>query len=191
MWRVDIDPSLDDGSDDGTVGGYKIVAGRLAAVSFLKSVADVSTVNPAAKNRRKFFYPPDVVSVRAGANATAIGNYDLVTAVVGNRADPLNLNVQNRYYAFADTNLVRMPDENSDGRADYCRATGSSSGSGSRLRCTLSRGNLLLGDSVINIADWGYSDRRWIADSDGDGRAEYCRAIGSSWGSNSFLSCTQ
>ena len=120
MWRVDIGASDDLGDEggDSVAGGYDLVVGRLATVSFLKSTADVSTVAPAISNRRKFFYAPDVVQVRGGQGSSAIAEYDLVTALTGDRSTPLDLNVKDRFYAFADTDVHRMPDVDDDGLSD-------------------------------------------------------------------------
>jgi hypothetical protein len=42
---------------------------------------------------------------------------------------------------------------------------------------------------TASVADWGYSDRRRMVDFNGDGRADYCRAVGNSSGSGSYLGC--
>jgi hypothetical protein len=84
-----------------------------------------------------------------------------------------------------------MADFNGDGKADYCRAVGTSSGAGSYLRCSLSSGSGFSGDTWPLVDDWGYSGRRWMADFNGDGKADYCRAVGtSSGGANSYLRCS-
>ncbi|WCN10209.1 SpvB/TcaC N-terminal domain-containing protein [Marinomonas mediterranea] len=79
-------------------------------------------------------------------------------------------------------------DFNGDGRSDYCRAVGASSGSGSFIACALSAGTSLQ-NTQIPMRDWGYSDRRWWVDFNGDGRSDYCRAVGASTGSGSFIAC--
>jgi hypothetical protein len=81
-------------------------------------------------------------------------------------------------------------DFNGDGRPDYCRAVGNSSGSGSRLACSLSNGAGLSGEVSALVSDWGYEDRRWWIDFNGDGLADFCRAVGSSSGAGSFLACS-
>ncbi|MDI1434648.1 hypothetical protein [Polyangium sorediatum] len=83
-----------------------------------------------------------------------------------------------------------MADFNGDGKADYCRATGNSSGAGSYLRCSLSNGSGFSGDVLAPVGDWGYGDRRWMADFNGDGKADYCRAVGNSSGAGSNLGCS-
>jgi len=42
---------------------------------------------------------------------------------------------------------------------------------------------------LFPIADWGYTDRRWMVHANGDGRADFCRAVGDPSGPNSFLPC--
>jgi hypothetical protein len=85
-----------------------------------------------------------------------------------------------------------MVDFNGDGKADYCRAVGKSSGSGSYLACSLSTGDGLESHTVKEpVADWGYADRRWMVDFDGDGKADYCRAVGKSSGAGSYLACAR
>jgi hypothetical protein len=83
-----------------------------------------------------------------------------------------------------------MVDVNGDRKADYCRAVGEGSGPNSYLTCTLSTGTGLGGDVTVQIDDWGYSDRRWMADFNGDGKADFCRAVGDTSGPNSYLACT-
>jgi len=82
-----------------------------------------------------------------------------------------------------------MADFNGDGKVDYCRATGASSGPGSFLTCSLSNGAGFGGTVSTPIADWGHAGRRWMADVNGDGRADFCRAVGESSGGFSWLGC--
>ncbi len=66
-------------------------------------------------------------------------------------------------------------DFNGDGRADYCRATGSSSDS--HVQCTLSTGVGFSSTFTSQQIPWGRPlGRSWI-DFTGDGRADYCRAL--------------
>ncbi len=102
VWRVDLDANT-------TTGGIKLTVGQLAAVS---------TPPPGKKNSRKFFYPPDVVQVRDRTSFSANGNYDLVTIVTGNRSHPLDLDVQERFYAIYDETIGRMNDGTSPGTED-------------------------------------------------------------------------
>ncbi len=111
LWRVDLLPA-DPGPS--TTDKVKPIVGRLGTVSSDQTLAD----------QRKFFEPPDVVQVRGGAGFSSNANYDLVTIVSGNRANPLNLNVQDRFYAFRDVVIGRMSDDGlpsgvaGDGNAD-------------------------------------------------------------------------
>lgn len=82
-----------------------------------------------------------------------------------------------------------MVDFNGDGKSDYCRATGASSGPGSFLTCSLSNGSEFSSTVSAPISDWGYADRRWMADVNGDGKADFCRAVGESSGGFSWLGC--
>lgn len=100
VWRVDLEPNL-------TSGGLQLVVGQLASVSTPGS----------HKNSRKFFYPPEVVQVR-GSQYAAKTNYDLVAIASGNRAHPLDLNVQDRFYAFYDETLGALTDSTTPGIAD-------------------------------------------------------------------------
>ncbi len=81
-------------------------------------------------------------------------------------------------------------DVNGDGRADFCRAVGDSSGEGSYLACSLSIASSSTNDTMVPIADWGYADRRWLVDVNGDGKADFCRAVGNSSGEDSYLACS-
>lgn len=73
-----------------------------------------------------------------------------------------------------------MVDFDGDGRADYCRAVGNGGGAGSYLGCSLSTGSGLSGEYTVfaPLADWGYGDRRWMVDFDGNGKIDYCRSVG-------------
>jgi type IV pilus assembly protein PilY1 len=61
-------------------------------------------------DQRKFFEPPDVIQVRGNLGFSTNANYDLVTIVSGNRANPLNRNTQDRFYAFRDTVIGPLAD---------------------------------------------------------------------------------
>ena len=113
LWRLDLaaaDPLA-------ATGPERVIAvvGLLGTVSSDQTLAD----------QRKFFEPPDLVQVRGGLNFSSVADYDLVTIISGNRANPLNLNVQDRFYAFRDTvigpmedNPVALPASHGDGIAD-------------------------------------------------------------------------
>jgi hypothetical protein len=85
-----------------------------------------------------------------------------------------------------------MVDVNGDGKADYCRAVGTTSGAGSYLACNFSTGSgFTYGFDIMSpIDDWGYADRRFMVDVNGDGKADFCRAVGEGWGGHSTLRCT-
>jgi type IV pilus assembly protein PilY1 len=108
MWRVDIKPNLAAGA-----AAISPVVGQLASVS--------NNLDPVDK--RKFFYPPDVVRVTDGAYSSS-GEYDLVVAATGNRSHPLDKVVQDRMFAFRDTTLGPMTDKDGDGLPDMIDTDG-------------------------------------------------------------------
>jgi len=97
LWRVDLAPA-----DPTASAEERVIAtvGRLGTVSSDQTLAD----------QRKFFEPPDVVQVRGGAGFSSVANYDLVTIVSGNRANPLSTTVQDRFFAFRDVGIGTMTD---------------------------------------------------------------------------------
>ena len=81
-------------------------------------LADISTAGTLAAERR-FFYKPTVVQVVDTEFSNAAGGeYDYVLIGSGNRANPLDTQVEDRFYAFRDVNIGRMLDSNGDNRAD-------------------------------------------------------------------------
>ncbi len=102
LWRIDLAPDLGAASP-----GLSPVVAKFATVSDSAEEAD----------QRKFFYPPEVVRVTSG-EYNSYTEYDLVVAVTGNRAHPLDEDVQNRIFAFRDTDLGPLADANGDGLAD-------------------------------------------------------------------------
>jgi len=100
MWRVDLSADLS------TTPGLEAIVGM---------VATVSGTDPT--DRRKFFYPPDVVRVHNSAYNTNV-KYDLVTVTTGNRAHPLGDTTLDRLYAFKDENFYGLSDTDGDGVAD-------------------------------------------------------------------------
>jgi len=112
MWRVDFQPNRAGGTgQDGLLG----IVGKLASVSFAPSDSDGLADAPA--DERKFFNPPSIIQVR-GAGSHSNEDYDLVSAVTGNRAHPLDLDVRDRFYAFRDYAITPFLDSDSDGLAD-------------------------------------------------------------------------
>jgi hypothetical protein len=67
-------------------------------------------------------------------------------------------------------------DVNGDGRADYCRVVGLTRKS---VQCTLSMGTDFGLTFTWEVRDPGWDDTRRWADFNGDGRADYCRMVGS------------
>lgn len=106
VWRVDL------GSDVKTSGTGKYgstVVGRLATLS---------TAGTAAAER-KFFEPPAVVQVKDTIFSDANnGEYDYVLIGTGDRANPLETVVSNRFYALRDKFIDELPDTNNDNLAD-------------------------------------------------------------------------
>ena len=89
LWRLDLKPK---NAAVTTEPGVTAVLAKVGTVSSEETLAD----------QRKFFEPPDIVRVRGGLGFSSVANYDLVTIVSGNRAHPLDLNTQDRYFAFRD-----------------------------------------------------------------------------------------
>ncbi|MGB9365716.1 MAG: VCBS repeat-containing protein, partial [Xanthobacteraceae bacterium] len=81
-----------------------------------------------------------------------------------------------------------MADVNGDGKADYCRFVGNAPNI--FLSCALSTGTGF-GQYDVNGQqgfDAGYANMpRFMADVNGDGKADYCRFVGNA--PNIFLSC--
>jgi len=114
LWRIDLGTQLASASAGGTT------AGRLADVACTTGSRPDCT-NTAVQDRRKFFYPPDVVQARDSLNS-AVPDYDIVTIASGDRADPTDsqtegntdgsgnadpiLSVKNRLYAFRDYQIT-------------------------------------------------------------------------------------
>jgi hypothetical protein len=79
-------------------------------------------------------------------------------------------------------------DFDGDGRADYCRVSGSANHTAAFVSCTVSTGTGFGATYRSATLDWGAGpDRAW-ADVNGDGRADYCRRVGTA--SDSHVSCT-
>lgn len=106
IWRIDIGDLIDLNSNGGT-DGY--VFADVGCTGSTRPSCSATTV----QHRKKFFYPPDVVSAN-DPNFAANPLYDLVTIASGDREDPLDLltstsspveeAVHNRIYAFRDYN---------------------------------------------------------------------------------------
>lgn len=94
VWRVDLDDQLG-GPSSGQPDKVDNSSGaRLAVLSNLDP--DISNI----EDHRKFFYAPDVIQV---ADTVFAGqDYDLVTIISGDRANPLEEEVLNRAYGLRD-----------------------------------------------------------------------------------------
>jgi hypothetical protein len=79
-------------------------------------------------------------------------------------------------------------DVNGDGRADFCRVTAAPDGE--RLLCTLSTGTGFGLTISSGVLDAGYSQGRAWVDINGDGRADYCRVVGTVNFTDSRVVCT-
>jgi hypothetical protein len=79
-------------------------------------------------------------------------------------------------------------DVTGDGRADFCRPVGDVNLVSSYVRCTLSTGTGFGASITSNVLDWGQETGRAWVDANADGRADYCRRVGSA--SSSRVSCT-
>jgi hypothetical protein len=81
-------------------------------------------------------------------------------------------------------------DVDGDGKADFCRVVGVTNGTNSRVACTLSTGTGFGSTITSDVIDWGYPDGRAWVDANGDGKADFCRRVGITNGTNSRVSCT-
>lgn len=78
-------------------------------------------------------------------------------------------------------------DVNGDSRADFCRIVG---GASKFMECTLSTGGGF-GTSITSaVLDPGYDDSRRWGDVNGDGKADFCRIVGSGNYSATTLRCS-
>jgi len=104
VWRIDLGTTIKVNQNGGSTGA------RLADVSCTSGSRPTCT-DTAVQNRRKFFYPPDVAQVK-DTTFSAFDEYDAVTMVSGDRADPTDSQtegagtpaeaVHNRIYVFRD-----------------------------------------------------------------------------------------
>lgn len=98
--------------------------------------------------------------------------------------------VQQVYGARQSVSGNAWADFNGDGRADYCQLFGSDNGFGSRVRCTVSTGAGFGATRTSGVVDWGFEAGRAWVDFNADGRADYCRSVGSANNVSSYLQCT-
>ncbi|QUJ68598.1 hypothetical protein KDD30_05655 [Photobacterium sp. GJ3] len=90
---------------------------------------------------------------------------------------------------WGDIQRTWWTDIDGNGFQDYCRAV-SDAGHGGTLRCDLFNGDRIYATKDLHVDDWGYDDRRWWTDINGDGASDYCRAVGDKSGANSRLRCS-
>ncbi|UTM58534.1 hypothetical protein L4174_006780 [Photobacterium sp. CCB-ST2H9] len=90
---------------------------------------------------------------------------------------------------WGDIKRTWWADIDGNGFQDYCRAV-SDAGHGGTLRCDLFNGDRIFATKDLHIDDWGYDDRRWWTDVNGDGASDYCRAVGDKSGANSRMRCS-
>ncbi len=136
VWRIDLRPVK-----SATASGLLPVVGKLATVSGVAHPQD----------HRKFFYPPDVVQVRTPSDY-AVGQYEIVSLVSGDRTSPLSNGTQDRFFSLRDLTISDMNDDGSaggvagDGIADgYATIQGA-------LKSPATGGDLM-DVSVVNFAD--------------------------------------
>lgn len=80
-------------------------------------------------------------------------------------------------------------DVNGDGKADFCRVTGSLPNQ-AILNCMLSNGTGFGPPLVSDQLGGGYDSARAWVDFTGDGKSDYCRIIGDTNNVSSYLQCT-
>jgi hypothetical protein len=83
-------------------------------------------------------------------------------------------------------------DVNGDGKADYCRVRGETNHAGALVSCTPSTGTGFGGDinSTASSLDWGFAAGRAFTDFNGDGKADYCRVVGTENHTKAHVACT-
>ena len=85
---------------------------------------------------------------------------------------------------------VAWVDADGDGKADYCRRTGTVNHQDSKVACTLSTGTGYGATITSPVTDWGYLAGRGWADVTGDGKADYCRVVGNNSRTDAYVACT-
>jgi hypothetical protein len=81
-------------------------------------------------------------------------------------------------------------DVNGDRKADFCRRVGEVNHESSRVACTLSTGRGYGETITSDVLDWGYIAGRGWADVTGDGKADYCRVVGTDNRKTAKVACT-
>ncbi|MEV4373734.1 LamG domain-containing protein [Nonomuraea sp. NPDC049637] len=78
-------------------------------------------------------------------------------------------------------------DVNGDGRADYCRGVGAPTSQA--MACTPSTGDRFGTSFLSQPLDWGQETGRAWADVNGDGKADYCRVLGTQNHTDARVGC--
>ncbi|WP_441218966.1 FG-GAP repeat domain-containing protein [Phytohabitans sp. LJ34] len=81
-------------------------------------------------------------------------------------------------------------DVNGDGRADYCRVRGTTNHTNAFVSCTPSTGTGFGADINSSSLDWGFPAGRAFTDFNGDGKADYCRVVGTANHTAAHVACT-
>jgi type IV pilus assembly protein PilY1 len=152
IWRVDLAKDVAPG--EANPEGSTIV-GKLATLSSAAAVAD----------QRRFFEPPAVVQVADTIYSNISGGeYDYVLIGSGNRSNPLNTDVNDRFYALRDKTIGTMPDTDADHIADPASYPNGADG-------VIDNGDLI--DVTSTVLDGSNSTHRaalgWYVDFDSGG----------------------
>ncbi|MEV6287496.1 hypothetical protein [Kribbella sp. NPDC051770] len=81
-------------------------------------------------------------------------------------------------------------DVTGDGKADYCRVRGDTNHTNAFVSCAPSTGAGFGADVNSGNLDWGFHAGRAFTDFDGDGKADYCRIVGTANHTAAYASCT-
>lgn len=121
-------------------------------VGVLANVSNVATL----ATQRRFFYKPTVVQVidTEFSDAAGGGEYDYVLLGSGNRANPLDIQVADRFYAFRDINVGTLADADGNNIADDYPLNTDASSAGAPI---MDDGSQLIdiSDTVLDPTDAG------------------------------------
>ncbi|GIF68465.1 hypothetical protein Ais01nite_65000 [Asanoa ishikariensis] len=81
-------------------------------------------------------------------------------------------------------------DVNGDGKADFCRVRGGTNHTDAFVSCTPSTGAAFGNDISSTNLDWGAAAGRAFTDFNGDGKADFCRVVGTVNHTAAYVSCT-
>ncbi len=159
VWRVDLGSNLATSSPGSTV------VGLLAQLSVSGASTCGTRSLSSGCDERRFFEGPSIVSVRDSTYSTT-ADYDYVLIGSGYRAHPLDLVVQDRFYALRDTTIGKMMDADSNHLADTAYTT-------------VTNANLI--DLSSDILDGGNSTHRasrgWYINMTDEGEKILARAV--------------